>query len=273
MSEIKMNKKKTALEEFKNIIANGNSNQDIEQFIQIMELPDKEFDKIYPLMKDKLMEVYTNPAYEAEVLTNLQMEMKRNPDFNMEEQANAARDFIKTLKDEDMGDNKKEFLQIVLENAVLKFIEIYDNPREKIRVKIQKIDEDAVIPTYAHSSDAGADISSVEEITLAAGETKIVKTGLKVAIPKGYEIQLRPRSGLSSKTPLRIANSPATIDSGYRGEIGVIIWNSGTEPYTIKKGDKIAQMLIAPTPMIVWEETEVKEDTDRGTGGFGSTDA
>ena len=272
MGEIKINKKQSVLDSFKDIVSTQ-GNQDIEQFIQIMEMPDKDFDKIYPMMRDKLTEVYTNPAYEAEVLANLQMEIKRNPDFNMEEQATAARDFIKTLKDEDMSDNKKEFLQLVLENAVLKFVEVYDNPREKIKVKIQRINEDAVIPTYAHSSDAGADVNSVEEVTLAGGETKIVKTGFKVAIPKGYEIQIRPRSGISYKTPLRIANCVGTIDSSYRGEVGVIIWNSGAEPYTIKKGEKIAQMLIAPTPMITWEETEVKEDTDRGTGGFGSTDA
>ena len=272
MAEIKMNNKKSVIDNFKDIV-NTQGNQDMEQFIQIMEMPDKDFDNIFPMMRDRLTEVYSNPAYEAEVRENLKMELRRNPDFNIEEQAAAAREFIKALEEEDMSKNKKEFLQLVLENAVLKFVEIYDNPREKIRVKIQKINEDAVIPTYAHSSDAGADVSSVEEVTLAGGETKIIKIGLKVAIPKGYEIQIRPRSGLSSKTPLRIANSPATVDSGYRGEVGVIIWNSGTEPYIIKKGDKIAQMLIAPTPMIVWEEAEVKGDTDRGTGGFGSTDA
>lgn len=270
MSEINIGNK-SVLDNFKNIVS-AQGNEDLEQFVQIMEMPDKDFDRLFPLMKDKLNEVYSNPAYEAEVLSSLQTEMKRNPDFNMEEQAAAAREFIKTLKDEEMSDNKKEFLQTVLENAVLKFVELYDNPREKVRVKIQKINPDAVIPTYAHSTDAGADVSSVEDITIAAGETKIVKTGLKVAIPKGYEIQIRARSGISAKTPLRIANCVGTIDSSFRGEIGVIMWNSGTEPYTIKKGDKIAQMLIAPTPMINWEETEINDDTDRGTGGFGSTD-
>lgn len=267
MSEIKMNNKKSVLDSFKDIVATQ-GNQDIEQFIKIMEMPDKDFDNIFPMMRDRLTEVYTNPAYEAEVLANLQMEIKRNPDFNMEEQATAARDFIKTLKDEDMSDNKKEFLQMVLENAVLKFVEIYDNPREKIRVKIQKINEDAIIPTYAHSSDAGADVSSVEEVTLAGGETKIVKTGFKIDVPKGYALLIYPRSGMSLKTKIRIANCVGVVDPLYHKEVGVIVDNIGTEPYTIHKGDRIAQFILTPIPMIDFIEDNI-EDNERG--GFGST--
>jgi len=96
---------------------------------------------------------------------------------------------------------------------------------------------------------------------------------LRLAIPKGYEIQVRPRSGLSLKTNLRIANAPGTIDADYRGELCILMSNIGTKPYTINAGDKVAQLVIAPTPMMVFEETSISTETDRGEGGFGSTDA
>lgn len=273
MANINLNDKKSSkvFNDFKNIFGNGASSDDIAAFTQILELPDKDFDTFFPVMKQKLFETYNNPAYEAEMLENLRMEMRRDPNFDMDEQAAAAREFLKELDEESLSTNKKEFLKLAIENSILKFIELYDNPREKIRVKIQKVEDNAKLPTYAHPSDAGADIYALEETVINPNETKTVRTGIKVAIPKGYEITIRPRSGLSLKTGLRVANSPATIDSGYRGEVMVIIWNSGANPYTINAGDKIAQMLISPVPMIVWEEGEVNENTERGTGGFGSS--
>ena len=265
---------KKVLDSFKEVLSKGNSSsQDIDQFIQIMELPDEDFNKIYPIMRERIEAIYNNPAYEKEVLDNLKQEMMRDPSFNIDEQAAAAREFIDTIKDEEMGENKKNFLTLVLENAVFKFVEVYNNPREKISVKIEKIDPNAKIPAYAHPLDAGADICALEDTTINAGVTKAVRTGLKFAIPKGYEITVRPRSGLSLKTGLRVANTPGTIDSSFRGEIKVIITNTSTEDYTIKAGDKIAQLIIAPTPMIIWEETTISDETDRGENGFGSTDA
>ena len=136
----------------------------------------------------------------------------------------------------------------------------------------RKITEDAVLPTYAHDTDAGADIYAVEDYKLAPHSTTIVKTGLKIAIPAGYEIQIRPRSGLSLKTNLRIANAPGTIDAEYRGEVGVIVENTGNLTATISKGDKIAQMVVMPVPMIKWEEVDELSQTSRGEGGYGSTD-
>jgi dUTP pyrophosphatase len=110
-----------------------------------------------------------------------------------------------------------------------------------------------------------------ETVTLNGGDTVIVKTGIKVAIPIGYEIQIRPRSGLSYKTGLRVANAPGTIDSDYRGEVGVIMYNTSDENITIFKGDKIAQMVLSEVPMIKWNEVESLDETERGEGGFGST--
>src|ERR1700692_3059226 len=129
-----------------------------------------------------------------------------------------------------------------------------------------------MIPRYAHGpdEDAGMDLHSVESVTLAPGETKLVATGLAIELPAGYEAQIRPRSGLALKHAITLPNSPATIDPGYRGEIRVILLNQGREAYEIQPGDRIAQMVIARYEPIEWEEGELKESR-RGEGGFGSS--
>ena len=129
------------------------------------------------------------------------------------------------------------------------------------------------LPFYATKGSAGMDVYSNEELELEPLSTTIVKTGLFVKIPEGYEIQVRPRSGLSAKSSLRIANSPGTIDSDYLGEIGIIIDNtSQTFSYTVKKGERIAQLVLKKVEQIEWEEVEeFSETTERNTGGFGST--
>lgn len=144
--------------------------------------------------------------------------------------------------------------------------------REKVKVFVEICHPEAKLPIYANPTDSGADIYLVEDATWKPGETKVLKTGLKVAIPEGWEIQMRPRSGLSLKSPLRLTNSPATIDTGYRNEIGVIVQNTSNTEYSMKKGDRIAQMVIARSPMIEWVKTDsvAKHEGDRG-GGFGST--
>lgn len=182
-------------------------------------------------------------------------------------------DEIKNL--EEYSEKKKQFLIDLLTQSANLTMDMAENPRDRVKVKVYKLNPDAQLPTYAYPTDAGADVSAVEEVTIPAGETRIIPTGLAVAIPAGYEIQIRPRSGLSAKTKLRIANSPGTLDSQYRGPVGVIITNTGDIPYVIEKGMKIAQMVIAPTPMIKWIEVDSEADlgeTDRGSGGFGSTD-
>lgn len=129
-------------------------------------------------------------------------------------------------------------------------------------------------PEYAQIGDAGMDIRASEPAIIYPGETKIVKTGLYVAIPKGYEIQVRPRSGMSAKTNIRISNAPGTIDSNYRGEIGVIVDNTGNDEYYINVGDRIAQLVLNKVPTIRWQSVENIEalgETNRGAGGFGST--
>lgn len=138
-------------------------------------------------------------------------------------------------------------------------------------LSFKRVHPDAVLPAYAHPSDAGMDIRSVEELTIPVGKRALVHTGLVINLPPAYEAQVRPRSGLALKSGVTVLNTPGTIDAGYRGEIGVILINLGENDFVIRKGDRIAQLVIAPvTQPIVVEATEIDE-TDRGTGGFGST--
>lgn len=138
-------------------------------------------------------------------------------------------------------------------------------------LRFKRIHPDAVLPAYAHPSDAGMDVRSVEDVTLAPGKRALVHTGLVMMLPPMYEAQVRPRSGLAAKHGVTVLNTPGTIDSGYRGEVGVILINLGDDVFQVRKGDKIAQIVIAPVTQPAVEETEVVDETDRGAGGFGST--
>ena len=138
-------------------------------------------------------------------------------------------------------------------------------------VKFRKSDPDAVLPAYAHPGDAGMDVRSVEEVTIEPGGRKLVRTGLVMMLPPGYEAQVRPRSGLALKNGVTVLNTPGTIDEGYRGEVGVILANFGTEPFQVEKGAKIAQIVVAPCTRAEIVETDEVDETIRGTGGFGST--
>lgn len=144
---------------------------------------------------------------------------------------------------------------------------------ETVKVAIETCREGVSLPFYAKPGDAGMDVRAAEDITLAPCETKIIPTGLKVAIPVGYEIQVRPRSGMSFKTPIRVSNAPGTIDSGYRDEVGIILTNtSATDSFEITKGDRVAQFVLQKVPVM---EFEVVDDVsvigkNRG-GGFGHT--
>lgn len=147
----------------------------------------------------------------------------------------------------------------------------YDN-EVRMRVKIKKLHRDAHLPEYAHGpqEDAGLDIRSVESATLKPGVPYALATGLSLEIPTGYEVQIRPRSGLALKHAITLPNSPATIDPGYRGELKVILLNLGQADYQVHSGDRIAQMVLARYEPVDWEESELSESV-RGIGGFGSS--
>ncbi|GIM27465.1 deoxyuridine 5'-triphosphate nucleotidohydrolase [Clostridium polyendosporum] len=142
---------------------------------------------------------------------------------------------------------------------------------ERFLLKVHRIHEDAILPNYAHEGDAGLDLYSVEELLLESGETKLVKTGIRIELPKNTEAQVRPRSGLALKHSVTLLNTPGTIDEGYRGEVGVIMINHGKKPFKVEKGMKIAQLVVKPIWRVGVEEVSNLSDTERGKGGFGST--
>ena len=127
------------------------------------------------------------------------------------------------------------------------------------------------LPDYATEGAAGMDVLAAEDVELKPGERWPVATGLCVAIPPGYEIQVRPRSGLALKHGISVPNTPGTIDSDYRGELKVILINHGAEPYTVRRGDRIAQLVLSPVVRASWLKVAELDETQRGEGGFGST--
>ncbi len=257
-------------------IADSSASQDkdsIEQFIQILELPDEQFDAVYPKFKDMVAEVFEGEEYQKQLLNTL----KLHPVDNLSAEKAQIDEFLENVdSDEELSANKKEMIKTLFQSTLDTLTTLLENQREFVGVKVYKMDSDVELPSYAHPTDGGADIKANETVTIAAGETKIVKTGLKIACPAGYMVRIAPRSGLSAKTGLRVANADGTVDADYRGEVGVILSNTGTTDYTINKGDKIAQMYIMVAPAIKWTEVETEDElgsTDRGEGGYGSTGA
>ncbi|MDF8331973.1 dUTP diphosphatase [Novosphingobium cyanobacteriorum] len=144
---------------------------------------------------------------------------------------------------------------------------------ESVPVLVKRLpgNEDLPLPAYATDGAAGMDVVSAEDVELAPGARHAVATGLAIAIPAGYEVQVRPRSGLALKHGVTVANAPGTIDSDYRGEVKAILINLGTEPFAIRRGDRVAQLVLAPVTRAGWVEVSELDETARGEGGFGST--
>ena len=140
-----------------------------------------------------------------------------------------------------------------------------------MKLKIKKLNEEAIIPAYQSEEAAGFDLHSIEDYVLKTGERKLINTGLAFETEPGYEVQIRPRSGLAFKHGITVLNSPGTIDSDYRGEIKVLLINLGSEDFEIKKGERIAQAVVAPAIQAEIVEVDELNDTKRGKGGFGST--
>ena len=141
-----------------------------------------------------------------------------------------------------------------------------------LEVLIRRIDPDVDLPSYAHPGDAGADITTTVDVSLEPGERALVPTGLSIALPDGYVALVHPRSGLAAKFGISIVNAPGTIDAGYRGEISVLLINHDpSEPIDIKRGDRIAQLVIQKVEHAAFVEAAELPDSSRGSGGFGST--
>ena len=140
-------------------------------------------------------------------------------------------------------------------------------------VLIKRLSKDIQLPKYETNGSSGMDLSAniEKEIKIEPGKISIIPTGISVSIPKNFEIQIRPRSGLAAKSQVSVLNTPGTIDADYRGEIKVILINLGSNTFTVKKGARIAQMVLSPVIKVKFKEVKNLDETDRGSGGFGST--
>ena len=140
-----------------------------------------------------------------------------------------------------------------------------------MKLFVKRLNQEATIPHYAHPGDAGMDVFACENVVILPNETALVKTGIALQLPAQTEAQVRPRSGIALKHQVTILNTPGTIDEGYRGEVGIILINHGKTSFEIKKGMKIAQIVVKPVMQVEIEEVTELDETQRGSGGFGST--
>lgn len=262
----------------------------IEIFESLLNLSDDEFKILKPQILELFNETLNDSATEKELKLLI-----IDQDFTKESIEEEFEKVSQTIEGIDfLSQPKKDFFKEVYQLAINKLFEISGQTNKIIFISCE-LEEGIKIPTYAHKTDAGLDIYAKEEITINPGETKIIGTGIKVAIPDGYAILIQPRSGQSVKTKLRIANTPGLIDSGYRDEIGVIIENieppfknieyefddngeihiksiEHGQSYTIVEGQRFAQMRLVQVPKAEFMQVEFVGEIgeDRG-GGFGST--
>lgn len=141
----------------------------------------------------------------------------------------------------------------------------------EVRIALRRLSPQARLPSYAHADDAGMDLCALAGVEIFPGQRALVGTGIALALPAGYEAQVRPRSGLALKHGITVLNTPGTVDSGYRGEIKVLLINHGQEPFRVEPGMRIAQMVVAPYQKAVLQVVETLEESGRGEGGYGST--
>ena len=285
------NQNKNELEKILGTLKETNADIGIEELEALLALPDEDFN----LMSEPILlelEKSLNNTNDKIVLEK----MLRESSTTGREVAAAYQEVINEIDNAlpSFSQVKRDFLKRTIAILANLFLEIDGQSKDIVKIPIELCNSDAKIPTYANIGDSGMDIFALEDITINPGETKLIKTGLKVAIPIGYELQVRPKSGRSLKTKLRVANTPGTIDSGYRDEIGVIIENVNSpikdieyhfedgkviidsilhgESYIIEKGDKFAQLVLTKISTCDFYQIEnIGEiEGDRG-GGFGST--
>lgn len=256
----------------------------------LLALPEEHFSILAPIFLKELERGLKNVNDQMIMVQSMNLAGLKTE--NVREQYEAIYNEI----DKQMGDflshQKRDFLKQMLGITYNALAEAEGVAKKNILIPLEYCNENAKMPTYAHLTDSGMDVYALEDITIAPGETKLIPTGLKVAVPAGYELQVRPKSGRCLKTKLRIANTPGTIDAGYRDEIGIIIDN--IEPYikeakmdengrlyeilfgsshTIGKGEKFAQLVLCEVPKAVFYQVEHVGDVanDGRNGGFGST--
>ena len=239
-------------------------------FNTIQYLPDESVELILPQIEDEFKKLIEEQDLVNKTKTEFLQEGYTLADIKALKQSydDIAEDYFKIVKPTSPKGRYISALVGVYKGILDKIAQ--EGFSRTVNIKVLKETEDAVLPTYAHFGDAGADLYANEEVDIQPNEVKIIQTGLKVEIPDGYEMQVRPRSGMSTKTP--VLGILGTVDSGYRGSLGVMLYNHGDIPYRVQKGDRIAQAVIAPTYHGNFLISDSLSETERGEGGFGSTD-
>ena len=256
----------------------------------MLTMPDEQFAILAPIFLEELARSLNNVNDQLAMVQALNVAGVRIDEVQQE--FNKICDEIDNQLGQDLTAQKRDFLKQILGLTYNAIGEAEGIAKRQVLIPIEYCREDAKMPTYAHLTDAGMDIYLTEDVVIHPGETKLIPTGLKVAIPLGYELQVRPKSGRSLKSKLRIANTPGTIDAGYRDEIGIIVdnidpvirsadmdetgrlynilWGSDI---MLSKGEKIAQLVLSEVPKAIFYEVEsvAAIENDGRNGGFGST--
>lgn len=248
----------------------GAQNNDIVQLIKaIIDMDNEEFNDMSEQMYASMEKTFNSIGYRNAVAQHLSI----MTDIDYEQEKAAYNGMQEMIDSFELTEEKAKFVKYIFEHLYESVLRYETDPSEHITVTFKKLNENAIVPTYAHVGDAGADLYAAEDCTAKVGEVTFVHTGIAMKIPKGYEGQIRPRSGMSAKTKIRVANAPGTIDSNYRGEICILVDNNGSAPYIISKGDRIAQIVFnkVPTADFIEGEVDTEEDNSRGDKGFGSS--
>ena len=261
------------------------SKESLELMGTLLVMEDEDFDKV----KDSVLDAMREGVSRQENRQLYATLVKQNG-FSKEQYIEELKK-IDSLVDTEMPDfseSKRDFMKQFFSICYNAIIDSFDVDKRAIQIPIEICNPEAKIPTYAHKGDAGMDVYSTIDVTIAPGETKLIPLGFKVAIPEGYELQVRPRSGFSLRTHLRVANAPGTIDSSYRDEVGIILHNCAPTiqdfgdgraetclygpSYTISKGDRIAQLVLQAVPTALFIKTsDISKIGEDRNGGFGST--
>lgn len=261
------------------------SKESLELMGTLLVMEDEDFDKVKGSVLDAMRE-----GVSRQENRQLYATLVKQNGFSKEQYIEELKK-IDSLVDTEMPDfseSKRDFMKQFFSICYNAIIDSFDVDKRAIQIPIEICNPEAKIPTYAHKGDAGMDVYSTIDITIAPGETKLIPLGFKVAIPEGYELQVRPRSGFSLRTHLRVANAPGTIDSGYRDEVCIILHNCAPTiqdfgdgraetclygpSYTISKGDRIAQLVLQAVPTALFIKTsDISKIGEDRNGGFGST--
>lgn len=285
------------IEELKNelgVLADISENNDLFKSISsLMDMPEEDFLLIAPGIMQSYQQSLNNPNDSLVLAQALNASGVKIDDLISE-----FDEMEETINKMPLPACKKDFLKELIYSILNTINNTEGIAKRIVRVPIELCDKNAKVPQYAHNSDSGMDVYALDDITIKPGETVLVPTGIKVALPPGYELQVRPKSGRCLKTKMRVANAPGTVDQGYRDEVGIIIDNieppikdinyeyhvNGEETYcvirsilhgedfTIGKGEKFCQLVLAEVPKVSWNlvDSVLNIGEDRG-GGFGST--